>query len=60
MNGNVQDSCLVYIFLKEKRWKLLLPKNIADDPRICNDFEARSFGQVQGQWKKRFIIIVCS
>lgn len=32
---------------------------IAYDPTVCHEFVLKSFGQIKGHWKKKFIICVC-
>lgn len=39
MEGKVQNSCTVYIFLMEKYWKFLLHIIIAYDLRVCHDID---------------------
>lgn len=41
MEGKVQNSCPVCIFLMEKHWKFLLHAKIANDLRVCHDFDLK-------------------
>lgn len=41
------------VFYYVENWKFLHHKKIAYDPRVCHDFDARSFGQVQCHWEEK-------
>lgn len=48
LEGKVQYSCPVPIFLIELYWKFLVHTKIAYELRVFHDFVQSTFGQVQG------------
>lgn len=46
LKEKVQNLCFVHIFLMKKYWKFLFHTKVANDLRVCHDFDPKSFWQL--------------